>query len=75
MTKLKDSSSLASELNNELIIKSLIHLEYMNDIVNQINLYKKKICKAIYKKYIVTTNKELTYKQFYSIIFKNNRLS
>jgi hypothetical protein len=75
MTKLKDSSSIASELNNELIIKSLIHLEYMNDIVNQINLYKKKICKSIYKKYIVTTNKELTYKQFYSIIFKNNRLS
>jgi hypothetical protein len=74
MTTLKDSSLPESKFDNDVIIKSLIHLEYMNDIVNQINLYKKNICKDIYKKYIVKTNKELTYKQFYSIIFKNNRL-
>lgn len=65
------------ELN---IIKILLHLEYMNDLVNQINLYKKSICRDIYKQYIVKNNnnnnnkkKDLTYKKFYSSIFKNNR--
>ena len=74
---IEDEHSDDDELN---IIKILLHLEYMNDLVNQINLYKKRICKDIYKQYIIKNNKnndnkkkDLTYKKFYSSIFKNNR--
>jgi hypothetical protein len=90
ITQSNDSNSSTSSTNlngqedkedKELnIIKILLHLEYMNDLVNQINLYKKSICRDIYKQYIVKNNnnnnnkkKDLTYKKFYSSIFKNNR--
>ena len=80
-TNLNDVNDQDDTDDKELnIIKILLHLEYMNDLVNQINLYKKSICRDIYKQYIVKNNnnnnnkkKDLTYKKFYSSIFKNNR--
>ena len=60
-------------MDNENIIKALLHLTVMNDLVGQINKKKIKVLKNIYKDYF-KGKCDMTFTQFQNSIFKKNRV-
>lgn len=60
-------------MEDEKVIKALIHLTVMDDLVKQINKKKIKVLKNIYKDYF-KGECDMTYAQFQNSIFKKNRV-
>ena len=64
----KDKIDITDEL------ESLYHLEYLNDMVHQVNNYKLKIITRIFKEFISKEpSNSLDYKSFKNKILKKNR--
>lgn len=60
-------------MEDEKVIKALIHLTVMDDLVKQINKKKINVLKGIYKDYF-KGECDMTYAQFQNSIFKKNRV-
>jgi hypothetical protein len=60
-------------MEDEIVIKALLHLTVMDNLVKQINKKKINILKNIYKDYF-KGECDMTYAQFQNSIFKKNRV-